>query len=81
MLTETDEIAVALRAAADRWPDDRDRPTRLLLGLVREGHRAISEAASADVERRLAAIEATAGIFTGLYIPGYLDELRAEWPD
>ena len=81
MLTETDEIAVALRAAADRWPDDRDRPTRLLLGLVREGHRAITEAAAAAVTRRLEAIDETSGALTGVYPAGYLDELRAEWPD
>ena len=80
MITETDEVARALRDAARRWPDDRERPTRLLLDLVREGHRAIAanvERATAD---RRAAIERTAGALTGTYPPGYLEELRGDWP-
>jgi len=31
------------------------------------------------VTNRLRAIEETAGMFTGLYEPGYLDRLRDEW--
>ena len=30
-------------------------------------------------QRRRAAIEQTAGLLTGLYPPGYLEELRDEW--
>jgi AbrB family looped-hinge helix DNA binding protein len=30
-------------------------------------------------QRRLAAIEATAGSMTGIYEPGYLEKLRNEW--
>lgn len=32
-----------------------------------------------DVEARRKAIRDTAGIFTGMYPPGYLDQLRDEW--
>lgn len=32
-----------------------------------------------DGAARLRAIEETAGIFTGVYGPGYLDRLRDEW--
>lgn len=28
MLTETDEVADALRDAAHRWPEDRERPAK-----------------------------------------------------
>ena len=80
MLTETDEIAVALRDAARRWPNDRERPAKLLLDLVREGHRAIAADADRAKAERLAAIERTAGALTGMYPPGYLEQLRDDWP-
>lgn len=80
MITETDEVARALGDAARRWPHDRERPARLLLDLVREGHRAIAaDAERASAERR-AAIERTGGALTGSYPPGYLDALRGDWP-
>lgn len=80
MITETDEVARALADAARRWPQDRARPTRLLVDLVREGHRAITaEVARASADRR-AAIEGTGGALTGSYPAGYLDDLRDDWP-
>jgi hypothetical protein len=80
MLTETDEVAAALRDAARRWPEDRERPAKLLLDLVREGHRAIAADDDRATARRLAAIERTAGVLTGTYPPGYLERLRDDWP-
>jgi hypothetical protein len=80
MITETDEVARALDDAARQWPQDRERPARLLLDLVREGHRAIATSnARASADRR-AAIERTGGALTGSYPAGYLDELRGDWP-
>jgi len=80
MLTETDELAEALRDAAGRWPEHRERPARLLLDLVREGHRSIAEDADRATAERLAAIDRTAGVLRGVYPPGYLDRLRDDWP-
>lgn len=80
MLTETDEVAEALRDAARRWPEDRERPAKLLLDLVREGHKAIATEEDEATARRLAAIERTAGALTGVYPPGYLQQLRDDWP-
>ena len=61
MLTETDEVAAALRDAARRWPKDRERPAKLLLDLVREGHRAIAADEDRATARRRAAIKRTSG--------------------
>lgn len=81
MITETDEVAHALAVAASRWPDDRERPAKLLLDLVREGHRAIAEDEHRTVAQRRAAIERTSGVVAGVYPPGYLDQLRGDWPE
>jgi hypothetical protein len=80
MITQTDEVARALDDAARQWPQDRERPTKLLLDLVREGHRAITADADRTTADRRAAIERTGGALTGSYPAGYLDDLRGDWP-
>ena len=79
-LTETDELAAALDAAARRWPEDAGSRSRLLLRLVEAGERAISDERERRRARRRAAVERTHGQFRGVYGPGYLDGLPNEWP-
>ena len=80
-LTESDEIALALRDAARRWPEDRDSPRALLERLVLEGHRVLTHDQDAAVEDPRAAILRTSGSLTGAYPAGYLDRLRDDWPE
>ena len=79
MITETDELAEALDAAAARWPEVASRRELLLL-LVAQGRNVIERERADEVERRRAAIRRTSGALTGAYEPGYLDRLRDDWP-
>lgn len=78
-LTETDALADALAVAARRWPGKG--PTALLALLVEEGHRAIAASDQLEASVRRHNIIITHGIFDAdVYGPGYLQELRKDWP-
>jgi hypothetical protein len=79
-ITETDEVAQALDDAARRWPAERTVRGRLLLRLMREGHRAIRGRNEAEARRRRAAIKRTSGALTGVYESDELARLRDDWP-
>lgn len=79
-ITETDEVARALDDAARRWPRDGDARGKLALRLIQEGHRAIGAARDEHAQRRREAIRRTGGALTGAYAPGYLADLRDDWP-
>ena len=78
-ITETDDVAAALDAAAARWPDVRSR-RELLLRLVEQGREVIETERDDAVDRRRGAIKRTSGALTGAYDAGYLDRLRDDWP-
>ncbi|HZI96404.1 MAG TPA: hypothetical protein VFD41_02645 [Actinomycetales bacterium] len=77
-VTETDDLAAALDAAARRWPGV-SRP-KLLVRLAVEGHRAAQDAQAERRRLRLAAVRQHSGSLTGAYGPDYLHDLRDEWP-
>ncbi|HEY5856214.1 MAG TPA: hypothetical protein VIW24_19785 [Aldersonia sp.] len=77
-VTETDDLAVALDAAALRWPGLSR--AQLLVQLALEGHRAAQVAHDERHRRRLAAVRVHSGALTGVYPSDYLDRLREEWP-
>jgi hypothetical protein len=79
-ITETDEVARALETAQHRWPDERS-PRRLLLRLIAEGERRVQESDDRHARERAAAIRRNSGAATGMYPPGYLDDLRNDWPE
>lgn len=79
MVTETDEVAAALDAAARKWPADSRSRGKLLLRMLNQAHHAIE----AEDERRKAEwhaiVESTSGTFD--YGPDPLKELREDWPE
>lgn len=77
-VTETDDLAKALDAAASRWPG-LSRP-QLLVKLALEGHRAAQQVHDVHRRRRLAAMRQYGGILTGDYGPEYRQRLHDEWP-
>lgn len=79
LVTETDELADALDAAAVRWPG-LSRP-QLLARLALEGHRATGRVADDRRQHRAKAVRKHSGMLTGAYGPDYLDRLREEWPE
>lgn len=80
-VTETPAITEALHAAEVRWPQDRHRPSRLLARLIDAGRQSIQPEVDAQLSQRRAAVRQYSGAFTGLYEPGYLEQLRDEWPE
>ena len=79
LVTESDDLAEALDAAAIRHPG-LSRP-QLLVRLALEGHVQAQEAREDRRRRRLAALRRHSGSFTGAYGAGYLRSLREDWPD
>lgn len=77
-VTESDDLAEALDAAAERWPGVSRG--HLLVRLALAGHDAAKQASDERRRRRLAAVREHSGILTGAYGPGHLQGLREEWP-
>jgi hypothetical protein len=78
MVTETDELAAALDAAASRYP--RLTRAQLLTRLALEGHRVAQHAQEDRRRRRLDVLREHSGALTGAYGEHYLEQLRQEWP-
>ena len=78
-ITETDELADTLDAAAARWPEIRSR-RELLLRLVEQGREALDRERGEATARRRDGVRRTSGALTGAYEAGYLERLRDDWP-
>lgn len=78
-ITETEAVGRALDTAQRRWPDERNRQ-RLLLRLIEEGDRTVRSEVTKQAQRRTEMIKRASGAASGMYKPGYMEELRDEWP-
>lgn len=75
VLTETDDLAAAIDAAVPMYPGESRAD--VLRHLVELGAEAIAQRQS----RHQRVAHDRAGRYPGLYRAGYLDELRADWPE
>jgi len=80
MITETDDIATVLDAAASRWPDSADNRTELIRRLLLEQLPGDAEARAERLKSRQEVIRAGAGSVRGVWPENWRAELRSEWP-
>ena len=80
-VTETEDIAAALDVARSVWPELADKPAALLRNLILAGEQALDARRNSAAQHRRHAIERTSGILTGVYGPGYLEDVRRDWPE
>ncbi len=78
-VTETPEVAAALDLAAREWPGEPR--SRLLVRLVALGRTTLLDTRAKADRARLDAIEETRGKYSDAFPPGYLKELREDWPE
>ena len=75
---ETPAVAQAIDRAALRWPGEPR--AKLLLRLVRVGSETLERREQLDIEAHRAAVTASSGAYPDVFGPGYLTELRQDWP-
>lgn len=80
MITETDELGVALEQAAELWPELRGQRGQLLRRILEVGSAEIKKTSTADHAERIQQIKAVAGNLTGVWPAGWREELAGDWP-
>lgn len=79
-VTQTPALRDALALAADEWPGIPR--SELVARLAVEGAESLAAARAGRRAARRRALDETRGIFgTDVYPPGYLEELRKDWPE
>ena len=78
-VTETPQVTRALDLAAEKWPGEPR--SRLIVRLLGLGEEAIKAEQRHSREAHRAAVLAGSVGFPDAFPPGYLAELREDWPD
>lgn len=81
MITETDDIRLAIDAAAARWPDLEGDRAALVRKLVLEGARSGAEEVFRAHAEFAQAVAALSDLPAGVFPPGAAEKLRQEWPE
>ena len=80
-ITETDDIAGALKIARRAWPELADKPGALLRQLILVGRNTLAHNHTTADDKRQQAIDETSGAMAGVFGSNYLEELREDWPE
>ena len=80
MITETDQLSIALTQAEKLWPELAGQRTLLLRKVLEVGIQNIEQEANQKTKGRIAGVEKLAGSMTGVWPANWKQELAADWP-
>ena len=81
MITETDDLSVALDAAATLWPHAKNERAELLRLIINKGAQVVEQDVQALRDERLAAISQLAENFQDVWPNEWAQERAQEWPE